>query len=49
MRPGYGVEHLIRSQFASEIGTAREIAAARKQATMAKGFEEVTTSDDAVG
>jgi hypothetical protein len=35
------VEHLIRSQFAIEIGTAREIAEAWKQAAITKGFEEV--------
>jgi len=35
-------EDFLRSQFASEIGLAREIAEAWKQAAMAKGFEEVT-------
>lgn len=41
VRVGYSVEHLIRSQFAVEIGTAREIAEGWKRAAMEKGFEEV--------
>jgi hypothetical protein len=42
VRVGYSVEDLIRSQFAIEIGTARELAASWKRAAIEKGFEEVT-------
>jgi hypothetical protein len=35
------IEHLIRSQFAVEIGTARDIAEAWKRAAIEKGFAEV--------
>jgi hypothetical protein len=38
------VEHLIQSQFAVEIGAARRIAEAWKQAAIAKGFEETKTN-----
>jgi hypothetical protein len=40
VRVGYSVEHLIRSQFAVEIGTARETADEWKRAAIAKGFVE---------
>jgi hypothetical protein len=38
------VEDFLRSQFANEIGMAREIAEAWKHAAMAKGFQEAATS-----
>jgi hypothetical protein len=41
VRVGYSIEHLIRSQFAVELGTARQIAGAWKRAAIEKGFEEV--------
>jgi hypothetical protein len=36
------VDHLIQSQFAIEIGTAREIAETWKRAAIEKGFKQVT-------
>ena len=41
LRAGYGPEDLLRSQFAVEIGAAREIAAEWRQAVIAKGFVEL--------
>jgi hypothetical protein len=37
VRCGYGEDDLLRSQFASEIGTARDIAEQWRQAVVAKG------------
>lgn len=45
LRAGYGPEDLLRSQFAIEIGAAREIAAEWKHAVAAKGFTELTRTD----
>ena len=46
VRCGYGDENLLRSQFAHEIGAAREIAEAWKDAVLAKGsFTDVATGD----
>jgi hypothetical protein len=42
IRCGYSAENLVRSQLTREIGSAREIAVAWKQAAIAKGFEEVS-------
>ena len=42
VRVGYTIEHLIRSQFAVQIGAAREIVAAWKHAAIEKGFVEVS-------
>ena len=39
-RAGYG-DDLLRSQFAVQIGTARELAAEWKAMVIEKGFEEV--------
>jgi hypothetical protein len=41
VRVGYGPEDLLRSQFAIEIGAARDIAANWRQAVIAKGFDEL--------
>ena len=41
VRCGYEPDDLIRSQFAPEIGTARDVAEEWRQAVLAKGFEEV--------
>jgi hypothetical protein len=38
---GYSAENLVRSQLAREIGAARDVAKAWKQAAIAKGFKEV--------
>ena len=40
-RAGYG-EDLLRSQFATEIGKARELAGAWKIAALEKGFSDAT-------
>lgn len=43
VRCGYGPDDLLRSQYAVEIGTARDIAEQWRRAVIAKGgFDEVT-------
>ena len=42
VRAGYSINDVVRSEFASEIGAAREIAEAWKLAALAKGFEAYT-------
>jgi len=42
VRAGFSDEDLLRSQRAREVGSARELAAAWKQAVLAKGgFEQI--------
>jgi hypothetical protein len=43
VRCGYSLDHVIRTHFAIEIGSARELAADWKSAALGKGFAEVIT------
>jgi hypothetical protein len=49
VRCGYGEHELLRSQFAAEIGTAREIAGQWRRAVMAKGGFSDVGGDDREG